>query len=101
MSTITREQLIEDLKASTQNSSGMFEIGEETICALMSLLSTPPAPVSVPDGEWGIDHSAGRPILVYKGCSVIEAEDAEYVLSLIAKDGERAAPPCFREVNHD
>ncbi|WP_233469393.1 hypothetical protein [Enterobacter asburiae] len=49
MSIITKEQLIEDLKASTQNSSGMFEIGEETICALMSLLSTPPAPVSVPD----------------------------------------------------
>ena len=48
MSTITKEQLIEDLKASTQNSRGMFEIGEETICALMSLLTTPPAPVSVP-----------------------------------------------------
>ncbi|MEP9340046.1 hypothetical protein ABKT96_09870 [Enterobacter kobei] len=50
MSTITKEQLIEDLKASTQNSRGMFEIGEETICALMSLLTTPPAPVFVP--EW-------------------------------------------------
>ncbi|EMJ5882104.1 hypothetical protein RVX78_002108 [Enterobacter cloacae] len=56
------------------------------------LYTAPPAPVSVPDGEWGIDHSAGRPILVYKGCSVIEAEDAEYVLRLIAKDGARAAP---------
>jgi len=50
MSTTTKEQLIEDLKASTQNSRGMFEIGEETICALMSLLTTPPAPVFVP--EW-------------------------------------------------
>ncbi|HIC7828008.1 TPA: hypothetical protein ACW7KR_004801 [Enterobacter hormaechei] len=49
MSTITREQLIEDLIASTQNSSGMFEIGEETICALVSLLTAPPAPVPVPD----------------------------------------------------
>lgn len=49
MSTITKEQLIEDLKASTQNSSGMFEIGEETICALMSLLTAPPAPVSDED----------------------------------------------------
>ncbi|MCM7405005.1 Lar family restriction alleviation protein [Enterobacter cloacae] len=49
MSIITKEQLIEDLKASTQNSRGMFEIGEETICALMSLLTSPPAPVSVPD----------------------------------------------------
>ena len=49
MSTINKEQLREDLKASTQNSSGMFEIGEETICALMSLLTAPPSPVSVPD----------------------------------------------------
>lgn len=49
MSTITKDQLIEDLKSSTQNSSGMFEIGEETICALMSLLTAPPAPVSVQD----------------------------------------------------
>lgn len=53
------------------------------------LYTAPPSPV--PEGEWGIDHSAGRPILVYKGCSVIEAEDAEYVLSLIAKDGGRVA----------
>lgn len=49
MSTVTKEQLIEDLKASTQNSSGMFEIGEETICALMSLLTAHPEPVSLPD----------------------------------------------------
>lgn len=49
MSTITKEKLIEDLKASTQNSSEMFEIGEETICELMSLLTTLAAPVSVPD----------------------------------------------------
>lgn len=38
---------------------------------------------------WAIDHSAGRPILVLNGCSVIEAEDAEYVLSLI----RGATPP--------
>ena len=36
-------------------------------------------------GEWAIDHSAGRPILTYKNCSVIEAEDAEFVLSLISQ----------------
>lgn len=46
-------------------------------------------PTSV--GEWGIDHSAGRPILVHKECSVIEAEDAEYVLGLINADCARAA----------
>ena len=48
MSTITKEQLIEDLEASMQNPSGMFEIGEETICGLMALLTAPPVPVSVP-----------------------------------------------------
>ncbi|WP_407028915.1 hypothetical protein [Raoultella ornithinolytica] len=41
------------------------------------------ARIKVEAGGWAIDHSAGRPILVYKGCSVIEAEDAEYVLGLI------------------
>lgn len=39
MSAITKEQLIEDLKASTQNSSGMFEISDDTICSLMSMLT--------------------------------------------------------------
>lgn len=39
MNTITKEQLIEELKASTQNASGMFEISEDTICALMSMLT--------------------------------------------------------------
>ncbi|EOA7387152.1 DUF551 domain-containing protein [Escherichia coli] len=48
MSTITKEQLIEDLKASTQNSSGMFEISENTICELMSMLAANPSPL-VPD----------------------------------------------------
>lgn len=33
--------------------------------------------------DWRIDHTAGRPILVYKNCSVIEAEQAAYVLRLI------------------
>lgn len=49
-------------------------------------------------GGWGINHSAGRPILVHKNCSVIEAEDAEYVLRLIAADraalkGEQPVEP--------
>ena len=48
MTTITKEQLIEDLKASTQNASGMFEISEDTICALISMLIATPPPV-VPD----------------------------------------------------
>ncbi len=49
MTKLTKEQLIEDLKASTQNASGMFEIGEETICELVALLTDPSAQVSVPD----------------------------------------------------
>lgn len=54
MGTTTKEQLIEELEASTQNASGMFEISEDTICALMTMLQGEsrmwePAPVSVPD----------------------------------------------------
>lgn len=33
--------------------------------------------------DWSIDTTCGRPILTYKGCSVIEAEDAEFVISLL------------------
>lgn len=35
--------------------------------------------------KWGIDHSTGRPILVYENCSVIEGEQAQYVLNLIRR----------------
>lgn len=42
--------------------------------------------------DWKIDNSAGRPILTYKGCSVIEAEDAEFVLGAI-KAALSAAEP--------
>ncbi|HHL8025679.1 TPA: hypothetical protein ACQ713_004212 [Escherichia coli] len=55
MSAITKGQLIEDLKASTQNSSGMFEIGEDTICALMYLLADTPELVYVPDVAYSDD----------------------------------------------
>lgn len=36
--------------------------------------------------DWRIDTSAGGPILVYQNCSVIEGEQARYVLRLIASD---------------
>lgn len=39
MTNFTKERLIEELKSSTQNASGMFEISEDTICALMSMLT--------------------------------------------------------------
>ncbi|MCI3945492.1 hypothetical protein K0038_02534 [Pseudomonas syringae] len=48
-------------------------------------IAAAPQPPAISEG-WAIDHSAGRPILTYKGCSVIEAEDAEYVMGLVAKD---------------
>jgi hypothetical protein len=61
-----------------------------------------PATPQAEAGDWSIDHSAGRPILTYKNCSVIEAEDAEYVLRLIAADraalkGEQPAHPSGTE----
>ncbi len=34
-------------------------------------------------GDWRIDTTAGKPVLVYKDYSVIEDEQASYVLSLI------------------
>lgn len=39
MAEFTKERIIEELKSSTQNSSGMFEIGEDTIFNLMSMLT--------------------------------------------------------------
>ena len=36
------EELIEKLKAAGQNATGMFEIDEDTICALMDILTAPP-----------------------------------------------------------
>lgn len=49
MAEFTKQSIIEDLKASTQNASGMFEISEGTICALMSMLAATPAPTPLPD----------------------------------------------------
>ncbi|HEJ9180350.1 TPA: hypothetical protein SML65_004709 [Serratia marcescens] len=52
------------------------------------LYDAPPAPKSNA-ADWGINMQTGTPILVYKTCSVIESEQAHYVLSLI----NSAAPP--------
>ncbi|PZR81371.1 MAG: hypothetical protein DI537_38310 [Stutzerimonas stutzeri] len=45
--------------------------------------------------DWKVDNSAGRPILTYKGCSVIEAEDAEFVLSAIKAALSGAEPAAW------
>lgn len=56
MDEFTKQGIIEDLKASMQNASGMFEISEDTICALMSMLTSTapqlpqPAVLSVSEG---------------------------------------------------
>lgn len=42
--------------------------------------------------DWEIDHSAGRPILTYQKCSVIEAETAEYVMGLIKAKEDLSEP---------
>ncbi|HEJ7928016.1 TPA: hypothetical protein SMI23_001805 [Serratia marcescens] len=47
------------------------------------LYDAPPAPKSTNAAGWGINMQTGTPILVYKNCSVIESEQAHYVLSLI------------------
>jgi hypothetical protein len=38
--------------------------------------------------KWKIDISTDRPILTYENCSVIQDEQAEYIINLIHKDVE-------------
>lgn len=66
----------------TQKIAQVEQLSEE----LRALLDSPVEPFSL-EG-WGIDHSAGRPILVHNKCSVIEAEQAYGLFELInaAKD---------------
>lgn len=56
-----------------------------------------------PIADWRIDTSAGGPILVYQNCSVIESEQAQYVLNLIAQDQQaelqQAQPVSADEIN--
>jgi hypothetical protein len=55
-----------------------------------------PVPQSV--GDWAIDTTAGRPILVYKGCSVLEDEQAHYVLRLIKNNLIEPVPTAVDKV---
>ncbi|ENG6106964.1 hypothetical protein ACAY19_000823 [Serratia liquefaciens] len=50
--------------------------------------TAPPAPAVQSVVDWRLDESTGAKILMYKDCSVIEDQQAEYVLSLI----QAAAP---------
>lgn len=50
-------------------------------------------PAGVPPSkasDWRIDTSAGRSILVYKDCSVIEAEQADYLMGLLKRAALRS-----------
>jgi hypothetical protein len=38
------------------------------------------------EAKWKIDLSAGRPVLTYEDCSVIQDEQAEYIMNLIQND---------------
>lgn len=51
-------------------------------------LTAQPAPAVQSVVDWRLDESTGAKILMYKDCSVIEDQQAEYVLSLI----QAAAP---------
>ncbi|BEL74392.1 hypothetical protein [Serratia marcescens] len=57
------------------------------------LYDAPPAPKSANAADWGINMQTGTPILVYKNCSVIESEQAHYVLSLINNAASAPAVP--------
>ncbi|HFV9292009.1 TPA: hypothetical protein ACIAIE_001827 [Serratia fonticola] len=72
----------------------MIRARDFMLLAVREAQSVPVAVLQTSIGDWEIDTSAGRPILVYKKCSVIEAEDAEYVLSLIKV---ASAPPNHSE----
>ncbi|ASM07613.1 hypothetical protein [Serratia marcescens] len=54
-----------------------------------------PATHATNASDWGINMQTGTPILVYKNCSVIESEQAHYVLSLINSAAKPA--PAVRE----
>lgn len=45
------KKLIEKLKAAEQNASGMFEIDEDTICALMAILTAEPVAYYFPGSD--------------------------------------------------
>lgn len=67
--------------------TGVFADHEvaEALSGIAAMLSAAPDAPSeqIVAGEWAIDKTTGRDILTYKTCSVIEDEQAHYVLKLI------------------
>lgn len=72
---------------------------EYSMLDFMEALTAPPAPQSTSAADWGINMQTGTPILVYKNCSVIESEQAHYVLSLI-NSAETPAPAVPDDYQH-
>ncbi|WP_421440693.1 hypothetical protein [Agrobacterium tumefaciens] len=50
--------------------------------------------------DWEIDKSAGRPILIYKGCSIIEGSDADFVLGAIKAALSGVEPSAYLHTLH-
>ncbi len=61
------------------------------------LYDAPPVPQSTNSADWGINMQTGTPILTYKNCSVIEQEQAHYVLSLINGSATPAPAPAVQD----
>ncbi|OYZ19371.1 MAG: hypothetical protein B7X65_13855 [Polaromonas sp. 39-63-25] len=67
-----------------ENVAGLDALEQQLRFLREELFAT--SPVGAGGADWGLDISTGTPILVYKKCSVIESEQARYVLRLIAAD---------------
>lgn len=98
LSNLLREHVEKGDPVDVANFCAFLAARGETIAPRQCLtpIEEPPATAAVtPQGEWRIDASTGRGILVYKNCSVIEAEQAPYVLGLIAADAAAAHAPAL------
>ncbi len=58
---------------------------EKLVQRILAALSRQPAPEPVA-GKWEIDHTTQNPILTYEKCSVIQDEQAHYLMRLIQAD---------------
>lgn len=97
MTKLTKEQLIEDLKASTQNASGMFEISEDTICALMSMLTN--AAPQLPQPAVVIDRQ-GIADMVHGKCSRIPGANFYNAAELAIDEVEACLAAMLQGENH-
>ena len=74
------EQMLSRAEVFDDGGDGADAESARSLAVMLRAALAEPVPAA---GNWAIDTTAGRPILVYQGCSVIEAEQAYYVLGLI------------------